>query len=68
MTLRSHRHPPHRAADTSRAAASLAQLESVGGFFDEVYEYPGLADSITRVFSGSEERDYGTKLLGEYLL
>jgi hypothetical protein len=39
MTLCSHRHPLHRAADTCLAAASLAQSESVGGFFiDEVYE------------------------------
>jgi hypothetical protein len=39
MTLCSHRHPSHRAADAGLAAASIAQLESVGGFFiDEVYE------------------------------
>jgi hypothetical protein len=39
MTLCSHRHPSRRAADAALASASLAQLESVGGFFiDEVYE------------------------------
>ncbi len=39
MTLCSHRHPSHRAPGVAFASASLAQLESVGGFFiDEVYE------------------------------